>query len=167
MKLKWFVLRYVIAVASVFFLSIFYLIFKPLTLWLFVFFLSLTYSGILVNGAIITFRGNSIELINACIAGSAYLLLFLLNVLTPGIKFKKRILLFVVSSLIFLVINVIRLLITTSFIGRSSFDSIHMTFWYLSIVFVVIIWFFCVWIFRIKKIPIYSDIKEILSRIKI
>jgi hypothetical protein len=48
--------------------------------------------------------------------------------------------------------------------GISFFDFAHKSFWYVgSIVFVVLIWFLGVKLFKIESIPFYSDIKFLLS----
>jgi hypothetical protein len=158
--------RYVLAIFFVFILPVFYFIFRPLTSWLFVLLLSIFHQGVFVMGNVISFNSSSIVLIDACIAGSAYLLLLLLNLLTPKISIKKRVLLFIFSSVIFLIINVFRLLITSFFIGSEAFNSVHMTFWFLSVVFVVGIWFLSVIVFRIKEVPVYSDIIKILRELR-
>jgi hypothetical protein len=158
-------IRYVIAVLAVLNIGIFYFIFKPLTIWILFPFLTLFFGKVIVIGNILSFNLVSIELISACIAGSAYLLLFILNVLTPKIKLVKRIYLFLLSSAIFLVLNIIRLLISSALLnsGSSAFSSTHLIFWYTSIAFVVVIWFVCIRIFKIKEIPIYSDIKLLVK----
>ena len=47
------------------------------------------------------------------------------------------------------------------------FDFTHLLFWYLlSTIFVVAIWFLIVKIYKIKEIPIYSDVMLIYSEIK-
>ncbi len=159
-------IRYVIAILAVLSINVFYFIFKPLTIWILFPFLTLFFGKVIVIGNVLSFNNVSIELVNACIAGSAYLLLFLLNVLTPKISFVKRIYLFLVSSAMFLVLNLIRLLISSSLLNSGSnwFSSTHLIFWYSSIAFVVVIWFLCLRIFKIKEIPVYSDIKEIISK---
>lgn len=160
------VVRCGFAIFFVFILPVFYFIFRPLTSDLFVLLLSLFHQGVFVVGNVINFNSSSIVLIDACIAGSAYLLLLILNLLTPGIKIKKRILIFIFSSLIFLIINILRLLITSFFIGSKTFNVVHMTFWFLSIAFVAGIWFLSVIVFKIKQVPVYSDIIKILRELR-
>jgi len=168
MKLGYFILRYVLAVLVVFSLPTMYFIFKPVTLGLSVFFLSIFFKEVSFSLNFIHVGSFSFELISACIAGSAYLLLLLLNLLTPGIKFYKRIFLFLVSAGIFLVLNVIRLIVSISiFISRNElFNETHLVFWYASVFFVVIIWFLCVLIFKIREVPVYSDIIQLVKTMK-
>lgn len=164
-QLKWIFVRYALATLAVFCLPFFYKIFRPITYWLLFFFSSIFYN-VSFNGNYLLVDSFSVELVDACIAGSAYLLLLLLNLLTPKIKFHKRIFLFLVSSVMFLIINIFRLLVTIPFLGKNGFATIHITFWFISIAFVVAIWFFCVRVFNLKEIPVYSDVKTILKFLK-
>lgn len=158
------VLRYLILIlVAIPNLWIFYTIFTPLTAYPVYWLLGLFYDVSLLNKAIILINQNiSIELIEACIAGSAYYLLLILNLSTPGIKVSKRIKIAALSFLVFLVINILRIF-TLSLVavsGSSFFDITHRIFWYaLSTIFVVGIWFAEVKAFNIKAIPFYSDIK--------
>jgi len=144
-------------------LFLFYLIFTPLTAWPVFFLLNFFYDALLVSGRIIIInRVIPIELIQACIAGAAYYLLFILNLATRDIKTKKRIIMLLWAFGTFLLLNILRIfflsLIAVS--GSSFFDITHRVFWYvLSTVFVVVIWFAEVKIFKIKATPFYSDLK--------
>ena len=106
----------------------------------------------------------AVNLINACIAGSAYYLLFILLFSTPEIKINQRIKILVIIFLSFLVLNIIRIVLMTLLIGNKYFKEIHLFFWYvISTLFVICIWFSAVKIFKIKEIPIYSDLKYLLK----
>jgi len=158
------ILRYFILVlVAIPNLWIFYTIFTPLTAYPVYWLLSIFYDANLVNNNIILINhAISIELIEACIAGSAYYLLLILNLSTPGIKTGKRIKIIALSFLIFLVVNVLRifLLSLVAVSGSSIFYITHKIFWYtLSTIFVVAIWFAEVKNFKIRDIPFYSDIK--------
>ena len=151
-------------------LWLFYFIFTPLTANSVFFLLNLFYDAILVSGKIIIInRTIPIELVEACIAGAAYYLLLILNLSTPGIKTKKRIKMILLSFLIFLIANILRIFFL-SFVaisGSNLFDITHIVFWYaISTLFVVAIWFAEVKIFRIKSIPFYSDIKFLSNKRK-
>jgi len=114
---------------------------------------------------LIIFNTTTIYLINACVAGSAYYLLFILNLSTPNIKFLKRIymLAFCFGSL--LLLNLIRIVLMTLIAGSKLFYSVHMLFWYvLSLVFVIAIWFLAVRIFRIKEVPVFSDVSYLIKQ---
>jgi exosortase/archaeosortase family protein len=163
-------LRYGIAMAiAVLALAfpIFYIIFKPLTVFPVYFLLKAFYDVSLSGLENLTVNGVGISIIDACVAGSAYVLLFLLNALTRDIGFRKRIALFVFDSLCLLVLNIVRLVVLISLFvnGSAAFDFTHKLFWYgLSTVFVVAIWFFSVWMFKIKTIPFISDIRFLLQQ---
>src|SRR3989344_884447 len=139
-------------------LFIFYFIFSPLTIYSVYFLLSLFYPAVLTGNTIII-SGLSIILVEACIAGSAYYLLTILNLTTP-MPVKKRIKALFFSYLAFLIINILRIFfIALLFLSANSyFDLTHKLFWYfLSTIFVVLIWILSVKIFKIKSIPIYTD----------
>ena len=109
------------------------------------------------------------EIIKACIIGSAYYLLLILNLSTPNIKLKKRILMIVLSFAALLFVNIFRI-VFLSILFASKFsllNLVHKLFWYLgSIIVVILIWFAEVKIFNIREIPFYSDIKLFLTSIK-
>jgi exosortase/archaeosortase family protein len=110
-----------------------------------------------------------IEIIEACVAGSAYYLMLILNLSIPNIKIKKRLLLLLFSFSLFFVVNIIRIIVSSSILvsGATWFDFAHRLFWYVgSIVFVVGIWFLSVKLFKIKEIPFYTDIKYLFSLAK-
>lgn len=144
---------------------VFYLIFTPLTIYPVYFILGFFYNPSLIS-PVIVINNFPIEIISACVAGSAYYLLLILNLATPKIKFGKRIGILIFSFLSLLIINILRIVILSSMLvsGVSFFDLAHKLFWYVgSTIFVVGIWFLSVWIFKIKEIPFYSDIKFFVS----
>lgn len=126
------------------------------------FILGLFYQNFVVRDLILV--GNiSVELIPACLAISAYLLLFALNFLV-SMRPLKRILALLFSSTVLLIANIIRIFILTLFVLQDSayYDIIHEFIWYfLSTALVVAIWFLTAYLFNIKEIPLYSDIKSI------
>lgn len=146
-------------------LWLFYFVFTPLTVYPVYFLLNLFFDASL-TGSVITLAGSfPIALIGACIAGSAYYLLLILNLSTPKIKLQKRLNIIFLSFVAFLVINILRIFLLSimAFSGSSLFDITHRLFWYLgSVVFVVGIWFFMVKSFKLKEIPFYSDIKFLI-----
>jgi exosortase/archaeosortase family protein len=118
-----------------------------------------------LSGNILIIADVGIELVNACVAGSAYYLLLILNLATP-MKLKKRAYSIMFSFLCLLVLNILRIFVfSVLFLNDFSFfDTAHKLFWYgLSTVFVVAIWFLTVKLFRIKEIPVYSDVRKILN----
>jgi len=151
-------------------LWIFYAIFTPLTVYP-TYFISNLFLNVSLIGKNILLINNQIpiELISACIAGSAYYLLLILNISTPEIKLKTRIFAILSSFGFLLILNIARIVFLMLIYanGNPLFDLTHEIFWYaLSTVFVVGIWFAEVKLFRIKKIPIYSDIKFLAKQIK-
>lgn len=151
-------------------LWIFYLIFTPLTIYPVFFLLSLFFNASLFGNLILLNKSFPIEIIKACVAGSAYYLLLILNLAIP-MKINKRLKMLLFSFSALLVINILRIfLLSLLFVsGTSLFNLAHELFWYLgSIVFVIGIWFTGVKIFKIKEIPFYSDFKNagFLKKIK-
>ena len=148
-------------------LWIFYFVFTPLTIYLVYFLLNLFFHCSLTGNFITLENRFLIELINACIAGSAYYFLFILNLSTPKIKFKKRVKMILLSFASLLIINILRIFLLSLVLisGSSWFDITHKFFWYFtSIIFVIGIWFIQVKLFKIKEIPFYSDISFLYEK---
>jgi len=160
--------RYLIALALAFpNLFIFYFTFTPLTIYSSYFLLNIFFNTSL-TGNLITITNTSIVIIPACIAGSAYYLLTILNLTTP-MKLKTRIYSLLFSYFVFLLINILRIFtVSVLFVYYPGiFFLTHLLFWYvLSTLFVVGIWFLSVKIFKIKDIPAYTDLKTIAKEIK-
>ena len=149
-------------------LYLFYFIFTPLTIYPIYFLLQIFYEPSL-NGNLITIGKFSIELIGACIGGSAYYLLLILNLSTSNIKIKKRIKMILISFISLLILNILRIfLLSLMFLSDSVwFNLTHELFWYVgSVIFVVGIWIFEVKYFRIKEIPVHSDLKFLWRKIR-
>lgn len=150
-------------------LYVFYKLFTPLTLYPAIFVLKEIYgssASLLANNSILL-SGITISIIPACIAGAAYYLLSILNLSTPmALKIRLKSLLFLFGA--FLIVNIIRI-VTFSIIALNSptiFNQLHLWTWYFgSTLFVVVLWFINVKIFKIKSIPIYSDFKLIIKSI--
>jgi len=156
--------RYLILIIlGVLSVKFFYIIFSPLTIFPAKIILGIFYEVSRME-QIIYANGVPIEIIGACVAGSAYYLFVILNLATPEIKINKRITMLLLSFTIFLAINILRIVILAAMSLANSpfFDFTHTFFWYfLSTIFVVAIWFFQVKIFKIKKVPFYSDIQTL------
>lgn len=144
-------------------LFIFYLILTPLTLYPLYSLFYCFFDTILNFGkSIIYVQSVPIEIINACIAGSAYYLLLIFNLSTPNIKLSKRAKMIFFSFLTFLLVNILRIFILSMmYIYHSPiFEIVHKLTWYAgSVVLVIIIWFYQVKKYKIKEIPFYSDLK--------
>ena len=146
-------------------LYIFYAIFTPLTIYPLYFILKIFFD-VSLSEATLLLNGFEIKIIPACIAGSAYYLLFALNLSIPDINLKQRAKMLAFSFISLLILNIIRIfaLILVLFYGASFFDITHKLFWYfLSTILVVLIWFAEVKLFNIKQIPVYSDITYLYS----
>lgn len=149
-------------------LQLFYLLFTFITVYTVYFFLNLFFDAILMSNEILI-GDIPIEIIGPCVAGSAYYLLLILNLSIPGIKLSKRMKILFFSFLALFIINILRILLLSVFIvfGVSLFDMTHKLFWYGgSTIFVVGIWFLSIKLFKIKKIPFYSDIKFLLKNLR-
>lgn len=156
--------RYALLIISSFGgLWIFYFIFTPLTTYPTYWLLNYSFGAILnTTESVIFVSGVPIELVKACIAGSAYYLLLIFNLSTPNIILSKRLKMIAFSLLIFLIVNILRIFILTiMYINNSTFfDITHKATWYVgSIVLVMAIWFYQVKTYKIRDIPFYSDLK--------
>jgi len=148
-------------------LHFFYIIFTPLTIYPVYFFLTLFFP-VSLSGITLTIKDFTIQLVPACIAGSAYYLLLILNLSTP-LSLKKRFLSLIFSSSTLLIINIIRILFFSFLLLNflSLFNFLHLIFWYfLSGIFVFLIWLAEIKIFNIKEVPIYSDMRFLFEGIK-
>jgi hypothetical protein len=86
-----------------------------------------------------------------------------------SIDLKKRILMLILDFFFLLLFNITRIIILIILLVNNvmAFDITHKISWYaISTLFVIFIWFLNIKIFRIKTIPFYSDIKFILNQKK-
>jgi exosortase/archaeosortase family protein len=171
MKIQSIFFRYLILIlAAIPNLFIFYFIFTPLTIYpLFGLFKIFLKDVVLINNNFFISKIFVINIIKACVAGSAYYLLFILNLSVPKISFKKRFKMILFSFSLFLILNILRIFILTLIVisNSSAFELIHKMLWYSgATIFVVFIWFLEVKFFKIKSIPVYSDIKSFFKLIK-
>lgn len=162
-------LRYLILLALMFSLPLIYSLLTPMTISSTAALLKLVYSNVVVYDSTILINSNVlIQIIPACVAGSAYLLLLILN-LSVSMNLKKRTCSILVSFLILFLLNLSRIFILAIlFVNKFYlFDFTHKVFWYsLSTIFVVLIWFLTVKLFKIKEIPIYSDMRKLIPKKK-
>ncbi|HLC73603.1 MAG TPA: pacearchaeosortase [Candidatus Nanoarchaeia archaeon] len=112
----------------------------------------------------------TLNFISACVATSAYQLLAILILLTKDLSFKRMLKIFIVGSLMILLVNIVRILILSLvFInyGYESFNSLHILLWRGAASFIVFfVWIGLVKIFKIKNIPLISDMSYLLKYIK-
>ena len=168
-KEKWLIdicIRYILMILlGIKNLWVFYAIFTPLTIYASAILLNLFFKiGIFEN--LIIVNNLPIEIIKACVAGSAYYLLLILNLTTRGIKTIIRIKILLFNFALLFVLNIIRivLLVYLYVTNSASFDITHKIFWYgISTAYVVLIWLLSVKIWKIKAIPFYSDFRYLNS----
>jgi exosortase/archaeosortase family protein len=163
------VVRYLILiVAGILNVKLFYFFFTGLTIYPVYFLLNLFYD-VTISANILSVQNLPIEIIGPCIAGSAYYLLLILNLSTPGMKIAKRIFSLIFSFALLLTVNILRIFaLSILFIsGSNFFDVTHKLIWMFgSILFVVGVWFLTVKLFKIKEIPFYSDIMFLFGNSK-
>lgn len=168
-RIKDIFLRYgIILLAAIANLGIFYYFFTPITAYPVYWILNLFFDASLIGRDVILINGNvPIELIRACIAGSAYFLLLALGFSVPNIKIEKRLKIVGITFLSFLLVNILRIVILAFIFmaGYQFFDAAHNILWYsVSVILVAVIWFAMVKKFNIKEIPFYSDIRFLYKR---
>jgi len=160
--------RYILLILIAIPHNLIYAILTPITIFPVLGILSLFYPGIALQGTSMLINNNVIGIISACIAGSAYYLLLILNLSTPmPIKIRIKSLAFMLVSL--LVLNILRLVIFIALFvsGFSYFDITHKLSWYFgSTLLVLLIWFANVYLFKIKGIPAYTDIMSFVKEIR-
>lgn len=167
------VIRYaILVILGLFNLALFYIIFTPLTLYPVFFLISRFFEdAVLVSLSpvpAILFKGYIARIIQACVAGSAYYLLLILNLTTP-MALKKRIESISFLLLSFLIINIIRITVFALMVpaGYQYFDATHELTWYFgSTIMIVFIWFLNVFLFKIDSTPVYSDIKSLYQDVR-
>jgi exosortase/archaeosortase family protein len=158
-KVLWLFSRYIfIGLIGLGNLYIFYKILTPLTVFFVGIILSL-FMDFNASGIIFAFEYFNIAIVKACVAGSAFYLLTFLVFSTAEIRPLRRFFALATALIMLFVLNVGRIVFLTMIAGKSYFEAVHWTLWNLvSIFFVVAIWFFVAWVYKIKTIPAYSDI---------
>ena len=147
-------------------LYVIYKILTPLTVYILSAILSI-FTDATLYGNTIHLNGATIEIVSACVAGSAFYLLLLLLMLTADIKPETRAKAITTSFAMLFALNILRMLVLIPIMGASYFGTIHWISWHvISTIFVVGIWISIVKIYKIKTIPVYSDIKYIISLVK-
>jgi len=119
----------------------------------------------------IFFNETIVQFVPACAASLAYYLLFFLILITKDIKFKKRIKIFFLGSLIILIINlarIISLILILHYFNYNLFNLIHIFFWsFIGSILIVLIWIFLIKLYNINSIPFYSDFIYLLKKTKL
>ncbi len=146
-------------------------VFYPLTIYSSFFFLKLaSYQVFIIPPYMITTE-NYIRFSQACAAISAYFLLLLLIILTKDIRLKTRFKMFLLGSAIIFSINQIRILILTAVLEKQGFDAfqqVHDVFWIIfGSLLVALTWIFLINHYKVKSIPVYSDMRYLLKQTKL
>ena len=152
-------------------LSLFYFIFTPLTIYPSYFLLKLSgFAPQITSSTVLAFKELAIKFVPACIAGSAYYLLYILIMLTKDLSIMQSLKLFIYGSLLILSVNLIRIYIIVFVLikyGLNYFDMIHLFFWtFVASTYVALIWIFLTRKMKIKSIPAYSDVMYLYKKIK-
>ena len=119
-------------------------------------------------GNMIIVNNVSYELVEACIASLAYLLLIILSMLTKDISWNIRGKIILWGSSLIFAMNALRIVVLLA-IGTYGnlylFDKVHLLFWHiLSGIFVAAVWIFLVERYKIKSIPILDDVKYLYQK---
>jgi exosortase/archaeosortase family protein len=146
--------------------GVFYFVFTPITVYLSYFLTKIFYDSVLI-GNTIGIGSVGFNFIEACIAGAAYYLLFILIMGIKEIKWLDRLKVFVVGALLILGMNLIRVLVLIMLnveLGKNYFDAVHLVFWnFLSGVFIALVWIFLVKKYKLGEIPYFEDIKYLYN----
>jgi hypothetical protein len=155
---------FLIFIFGLFDLKIFYIIFTPVTTFLVKNILSL-FGDLSLFSQTFSYNNFQFVLSGPCIAGAAYYLLFILIMSCYGIKLKERLFMILSGFSMLLFFNVFRIIILANIYWNIYFNFLHLFFWYfMSVFFVVSIWFFICKIFKIKFFPIFSDFSYVKNK---
>lgn len=146
--------------------SFFSFLFTPLTIYGSYLVLSILFD-VVVNGRILLVNDFPFGIVEACVASIAYYLLWLLVLLTKGITTAVRVKIMVYGFLLIFGMNIFRIWLLVILAMKYSFhwfNAVHLTFWYfVTGAFVAFVWIFLVVHYKIRDIPVYSDLKTIYS----
>lgn len=166
--LKQLALRVMAAFAVLFSYNLIYAVIAMFTLHFSYFFFSIFVPSALIGNKIVTLM-DSFEFIPACVAASAYILLALLVLLTKDISLNERMQMIVYGWLAILAFNVLRieLLLLTFFSLETAYDTLHLFVWkFMSTAFVILLWLGLARLYKVKAIPVYSDVKALVGMIR-
>ena len=162
-----------LAIALIIFIipfNFFNFLFSKMTLYPSFLFVLIKYSNAILENNYMIVNDHVLKFIPACIGTSAYYLLSLLILSTKDIKLKTRIYIFLLGSLLILTLNIVRIDILIYILmkyGSNLFRAVHLFFWeFVSSIYVAIVWLFLARKFKIKAIPVYSDLKYLIKKIK-
>jgi len=104
----------------------------------------------------------TINIVKYCVTASAYYLLALFAIITMGIALWKRIIMFLLGTILIFAMNLARIvmLIVVLLNNSEGFKGTHAALGlFLSIIYVIFIWVLLSILFKVKTVPFYSDIK--------
>lgn len=120
------------------------------------------FTEVSMEGNVLNVQGAEFIFVPECAAVLAYVLLGILVLTTRGISIKKGLFLFLSGSILILVANIIRIDALISIFltkGIDYFNTLHLFLWKIvSSIYVVFVWLFLTKKYKIKGIPLYSDI---------
>lgn len=151
--------------------GLFYRIFYPPTILVSFVVLKLFIKNLIINFSehYLSPGCGKLMFVEACVASTAYYLWSLLVLTTKGLG-KKVWKLWVYGVLLILGMNILRIIILILILyyaGQNWFDLIHLAFWrFVAGIYVALVWIFLVNKLKVKNIPVYSDVKELLKHIK-
>ena len=129
-----------------------------------------SFTDAILQGGNIYVSGYTLTFIPACAAISAYTLLWILILLTREISLKTGLLMALYGSLLIFAANILRielLIYALLGVGKNLFDTLHLFIWtVVSSVYVVGVWLFLTWRFKVKGIPLWSDIQYARKKVK-
>lgn len=164
--IKSIILRLTLAILTIFLQKPLTYIIKPLTLYP-TYLLLLPYKPLLSSSSIII-NSTTLTISEPCLAILAYILLTLLIILTPKIQLKTRFKILLIGSTTILVTNIIRIYILSLILINNNinlFLTLHLLIWkFLSSIFIILIWILLTKHYKIKTIPIYTDLKYLIKK---
>ena len=167
--LFWLFVRWIAAIVLAFFSAIFSPVITVITTRT-SFGLLRLFTDATMKDSTITLGATTVNIISACAALSAYLLLALLILLTNGISLRKGILLFCYGSLLIFIANILRIELLIYILhnyGTNYFETLHLIIWKIvASVYVAFVWVFLTWRFQITAMPIVSDIQQVMRSVK-
>ena len=104
----------------------------------------------------------TVNIVKYCVTASAYYLLALLCIITMGISLWKRFLMFLIGSALIFGMNIARIVILIIILlnNEGMFEAAHFTLGLLlSVGYVILVWVLLSFLFKVKTIPFYSDIR--------
>lgn len=149
--------------------GLFYTLFTPLTVTPVYLIFQALYDDVVRFGPTTIFlKGYYASIIPACVAGSAYYLLLILNLATP-MKRGKRIACIGYIFILFLIANILRIVLFGILLtkGYQYFDITHLATWYIgSTLLVALIWFSAILVFGIRDAPVLTDLQALIQDIR-